>query len=603
MPTIIGTADETHMRHAAAIVGTGAPSWFYAAALRQRGFTVTPFMTGAALARLFGDNLEHAVATRAADDIVDARSAAGWLEDWENTRRALAHLADRNYYARRVLTESLLNRTWLPNVGNASSLTSETWCLLRDQMMYAAGVMAAEAYLQTHIGDDYEESDLPRAWDGDQAVRVAVFLAVFCHHMRGRWEWWSEAEEIYESLRRDRERRILSEFRRWINDYEHCAGCSELLPRDRMESFGGDCICESCSDDGFIFCDNCGDAVHVDDTGTTPSSEQYCRSCVSEHLRECANCGDFTWSEDDECVSCGYCNSDCDGTFGDLEVYSYSYKPTAEFFQLHADPSRVIGNFEGMAVLGSSRHTDEPFFGVELELNCLGNQYDAVNGGNAIVSSDIYRAGFLYAKSDCTVSGPEIVSHPATLAAHAVLWDSFPFQELAEQHSWSGWKGANAGIHIHISRKAFKNAAHLARFQYYFGEWGEELVKFAGRNCGSYGYHGPSMRGVSNAIRYAKAEQWPARGSAINYYNHRTIEVRIFRSSLRRETLAAYLEFLHGLVNYSRVMTANAMIHGKSSEFGTFYEWLKNGERAETYSNAIARFDQRVYGNTETENN
>jgi hypothetical protein len=47
-------------------------------------------------------------------------------------------------------------------------------------------------------------------------------------------------------------------------------------------------------------------------------------------------------------------------------------------------------------------------------------------------------------------------------------------------------------------------------------------------------------------------------------------------------------------------MKSQEIVYGNASDFGTFYEWLKDGERAEKYSNAINRIDGRVY---ETESN
>jgi len=412
------------------------------------------------------------------------------------------------------------------------------------------------------------------------SARLFVSLSAL-HRLHGPTaEWYVDSEQRrffdthYRGLQEEVERVFL-------------CSCGRVGDQDSGMVHDDEWICEHCAED-VGHCATCHDTFWSDDMVVDPGGEPICTHCHDRHVIHCEGCGEDFWLDHAVCPNCGEDREDEDsdyhsgGEFGNLQMYSYSYKPEPRFHWIgEGDTVRTGWNRNG---------PDRIFMGVELETNCPGEREKKVGGGNAIAFSELMQDyGFLYAKSDCTVSGPEIVSHPASLDAHRKLWSMFPSRELAVEHGWSGWRGANAGIHIHIDRQAFKNRAHLARFQMMFGSWRDELIQFSGRNCGSYGHFGSDMQ--RNAIGYAKGETYPPRGSAINYLCANTVEVRMFRSSLRPETLMAYLEFLHGLVTYSGVKTAYHLAHENAADFERFIEWA---EAENNYNLATTRFAERM---------
>lgn len=379
----------------------------------------------------------------------------------------------------------------------------------------------------------------------------------------------------------------------WTEFTDHLASCDDCAARvnrdDIQHAANGREICGDCAENNYFSCDSCGEMFDRDEGNWTPSDEQYCGECFSRACSYCADCDTVNWRDEGGCDSC----ERHDGNYGDLHVSYYSYKPDPSFHRV------VDGEVQGNFYLRLADRGHEPFFGVELETNVRSGG-DYAGGGNAIVRSPMYQNGFLYAKSDCTVSGPELVTHPATLEAHRKLWSTFPFAELAGQHRWSGWVGRNAGMHVHVGRNAFRNVSHLARFQAFFGEWRDEMVAYAGRNCEAYGYHGTSMEGFRRALRYARLQDYPPRGSAINYQNNATVEVRMFRASLRFATVMAYIELLHGLVGYSWVKRSADIMHHDAMRFDTFRGWLADNNDNDMYGNALRRIDERIL-NTTTE--
>lgn len=377
----------------------------------------------------------------------------------------------------------------------------------------------------------------------------------------------------------------------WTEFTDHlgtCNDCAVRVPSDDMTHLAnGHEVCGECAENNYFSCESCGEMFDRDESNWTPSDEQYCGACFNRHCSYCSDCDTVYWRDDGGCDSC----ERHDGNYGDLHVYYYSYKPDPSFHRV------IDGEVQGNFYLRLQDRGHEPFFGVELETN-IRSGGDYAGGGSAIVRSPMYQNGFLYAKSDCTVSGPELVTHPATLEAHRKLWSTFPFEELAVQHRWSGWVGANAGMHVHVGRNAFRNVSHLARFQAFFGEWRDEMTAYAGRNCNAYGHHGTSMEGFRRALRYARLQDYPPRGSAINYQNHATVEVRMFRASLRFATVMAYIELLHGLVGYSWVKRSADIMHHDAMRFDTFFGWLEDNNDNGMYGNALRRIDERILNNT-----
>jgi hypothetical protein len=363
--------------------------------------------------------------------------------------------------------------------------------------------------------------------------------------------------------------------------------CGNYDVQDNGQSHNGEWWCESCAEE-LNTCSTCMETEWAEDMHMDPSECYICAYCYERHVSHCGNCETAVWTEDfgNECPACGYHGGSGSGEFGSLEMYSYSYKPEPRFHRW--DGTQIHTSWERNP--HDDPDHDRIYMGVEMETNVPGER-DKKRGGGTVIAQSVLMSdyGFLYAKSDCTVSGPELVSHPATLAAHRQLWDLFPWRELVFDHGWSGWRGSNAGIHIHIDRKAFTSRAHLARFQMLFGSWREEVVAFAGRNCGSYGYFGSDME--RNAVAYAKGDRCPPRGSAINYLNRNTVEVRVFRSSLRKNTLLAYLEFLHGLVTYAGQKRSFHIANENAADSEVFFDWLKADSN---YQLAATRFAERT---------
>jgi hypothetical protein len=159
----------------------------------------------------------------------------------------------------------------------------------------------------------------------------------------------------------------------------------------------------------------------------------------------------------------------------------------------------------------------------------------------------------IYCKHDGSLSdGFEIVTHPMTLDFHC---NSMPWQTLLRKSIALGYRShrtTTCGLHVHVNRDSFgvteeQQEACIARVLYFFEkQWGE-LLKFSRRSeqqlnrwASRYGY----KEQPKEILDHAKKGYGSGRYTSVNLGNAETIEFRIFRGTLKYNTLIATLQLL-----------------------------------------------------------
>lgn len=351
----------------------------------------------------------------------------------------------------------------------------------------------------------------------------------------------------------------------------NCDRCEGTCARDDMREDGNISLCEDCYEGHYITCEDCGMLTHNDDY-TCVVDTYLCQGCYEDgEYHYCSSADEPAHGYESDC-------SDCNGG-SDEYLHNYSYKPDALFHdsrtQWHRSP------------LPFTR-----YFGVELETTpSRGNNRDEAQefiGEN--ISDDI-----LYMKEDSSISsGFEIVTHPMTLQ-----WarNNFPWEMLRtiSNMGMRAWNDSNCGLHIHISRTAFRTHSHLAKFLLFVYRNESEMVKFTGRRSHYADY---SISERNNFVNNAKGSRYGERHSAVNCRNDATIELRVFRPSLQPATVQAYIEFCDALVVYASTITVEDCVKRDALTFGAFTKWLTT-HTDEDYSVLHARIQSRVYSVTQ----
>lgn len=159
--------------------------------------------------------------------------------------------------------------------------------------------------------------------------------------------------------------------------------------------------------------------------------------------------------------------------------------------------------------------------------------------------------------------GFEIVTHPMTLEYHknAMPWKAV-LDELKEM-GYLSHRANTCGLHVHVNRSSFGDTvaeqdACIARILYFFEKHWNELLKFSRRTsrqlerwAARYGYkdHPKEM------LEHAKKGAPYGRYYCINLLNYETIEFRIFRGTLKYNTLIATLQLVDRVCEVARFMS------------------------------------------------
>lgn len=321
-----------------------------------------------------------------------------------------------------------------------------------------------------------------------------------------------------------------------------CCHCGHEHPLENRVMVGDDALCERCANEETVICSRCGERVYRDDNAGDENTP-LCQSCYDRHYTSCERCGriihvdDAYYEDDDEDDPLCY---DCHTHARRHKmIEDYYYKPEPLF---RGDGSR--------------------YFGVELEIDEAGEDSDnarrlmEIANGNGVEN--------LYCKHDGSLDdGFEMVTHPMTLEYHM---KEMPWARILQEAIHLGYtshQASTCGLHVHVNRNAFGDTeetqdAVIARILYFFEKNWEELLKFSRRTprqlerwATRYGYKDQPKE----LLDHAKKGYHGGRYTSVNLTNTDTIEFRIFRGTLKYNTLIATLQLLDRICDVAICLT------------------------------------------------
>ena len=372
-----------------------------------------------------------------------------------------------------------------------------------------------------------------------------------------------------------------------MNEKITCAFCGEEHDRYDMIMTADGMVCQNCLDEHYFLCDQCGEYHPFNDAqevrryrGYREVTEYWCPGCADDYAVECDDCGEL-WRTGDiredgfGTTVCGHCYenswcycSDCgrlirhdDANFADDDepycdtcwsrrgagaIRQYGYKPEPIFAsRAREDAAKALK------------------FGIELEVD---NGDDAYGTAKEVTEA---ADGRIYCKRDGSLdSGFEIVTHPATLAYHLYDFRWANIMRICKQSGFKSHDTETCGLHIHVGRMELGEggderddaAAKLVLLAYALRDG---LTTFSRRKASHLGRWAafPSLS-VSPSLtdaelcNHATAVARSTRYSAVNLQNSATVEFRIFRGTLKRDTLAASLQLVSNLCKYAMTHSA-----------------------------------------------
>ena len=337
-----------------------------------------------------------------------------------------------------------------------------------------------------------------------------------------------------------------------------------LAPKDEWQ-------CKPCietyiaeSEETFFQCRNCNSYDYHTESHWF-NDERYCQTCFDDNVYECDECSESYWSDNGH--DCSY--DDEDDNYG--VIHTYDYRPRPIFF----------GHKE-------ARY----FLGFELEVEAMNDD----RGEGAWLAQNTLQE-HAYMKSDGSLSdGFEIVTHPHTLEAYQEL--DWSVLDKLRMQGFRSWNTDTCGLHVHVSRTAFGNGdtrrvheyavsrqMHELRFMKLIYDNQRQVERLAGRQSNHYA----SFMDRGKLVEKVKfGRQSNGRYSVINTDNDQTIEVRIFRGSLRKERVMSALEFVTASVEYTR----NLKVTGKNGALTWTHFVAYVVSHAENYPNLLAKMNE-----------
>ena len=374
-----------------------------------------------------------------------------------------------------------------------------------------------------------------------------------------------------------------------------CDKCGQYCDPDDMIEYDGHAYCEDCRDDlGLVQCDECGewyksgdlhqvngswrnpdlylcdgcleDALEnetvfycddceeyyrsrVYDSYVTYDGRTICEGCRQEYYY-CEDCGEIypesmvVYSDEDDCYYC----EDCASNHPSSCVHDYGFRPRPVFHGVSGAP--VYGD---PITIGFELEVDEG----DDERNC------------AAEIMDYFDEDTLYLKHDSSVTF-EIVTHPHTLLAYLEDFNLEKLCAIPSRYGFSSHNCGTCGLHMHVGRTQLGESNYdrervISRIVLLMYRHWDSLVKFSRRREDqlSHWAQAPRLEFLKH-IRYTDDElnqlvqnyyACIGRYQALNLCNRGTIEFRLWRGTLKPDTVKATLQLTSNIVTYCMTHT------------------------------------------------
>jgi len=342
-------------------------------------------------------------------------------------------------------------------------------------------------------------------------------------------------------------------------------------------------ICWECFDAAIAQCEQCNDMhwrPHMWIGDSSYNNFVRIRSNIEPSMQNVVVESDIRHAADSEewvCTDCAY-QCGC-GTWYSWEssyedccrnnnlVHNYSWNPMFRFHDIA---------WKGMSVKNVNPEMGKLYMGFEIEVERAYNHLEEWYGD---AREDYDSPEFVYCKSDGSLGtdGVEFVTMPATLEAFEQL---FPWQAFVnlQENGARAWAYENCGMHIHVSRTAFR-PSHLYKFVRFQLENSGMCIDFAQRHVHWGSWNNETMVDAKKRTsHYTKRPASGARYSAINLSNWNTVELRYFRSNILPNGIRRNAQWVQAIYDYTKQLSSNRVMSQGWQE-APFVDFINSSEK------------------------
>lgn len=326
-----------------------------------------------------------------------------------------------------------------------------------------------------------------------------------------------------------------------------CHECYDMFPADQLTETSRSDICPECLSRHFTRCEVCGEYRYNYSFWIRGyNGHNICYDCRPLYAA-CGHCGEIVLREDAAAAGhvmdgVHYCSDNC--WSHRPAIHSYGYKPDPDIRRRRGESDSVLT------------------FGVELEVD-EGGESDST--AREVTDS---AEGRVYCKHDGSLDdGFEIVSHPGSLAHHMyeLRWKNIC--RICKRDGYTSHDAGTCGLHIHVGRKQLgaqgDQQGSTARAVILTKLFEKELVTFSRRTFSQLNEWArfPDLElylddlDDLDDLDYLESDALhtdrDGRYQAVNLTNSGTIEFRLFRGTLNRDTIIASIQLVNNLCRYA----------------------------------------------------
>ena len=252
-------------------------------------------------------------------------------------------------------------------------------------------------------------------------------------------------------------------------------------------------------------------------------------------------------------------------------IHSYNYKPDyISHYIENENPDTTLLLGAEIEVAGNHPETDR-----RIKEDVVKKCIQIING------SDSDEENLIYSTHDGTVQ-IEFDTMPCSLEFHK---NKMNYRKMFKYLDSVGYKGHDcdcAGLHIHADRKylgrtKFQQDLVIAKILYIIEKFNDDLCIIARRNNDYSVFCGDKCTSDTAVTLYGKYRNIGKR-AALNLQHSNTIEFRMFRSTLKYETLLLTLELVQDIINFSKNISFEEL------------EDMSWNDLMDTFSDALKRY-------------
>lgn len=380
-------------------------------------------------------------------------------------------------------------------------------------------------------------------------------------------------------------------------DYFCCSNCGEYFSSAELNATGNeDIVCDDCLDRSYTECDYCHSYYPNDDMRYADGSdENVCDDCW-DNYGECSGCGEWFRCDDMYVMEDDwYCRS----CYEDREEEAPEPMTEHEILETKdiqkvMPPTNVLGYHSNTPRCFFRDESSEPpiskYFGIELEIDVPPSKQDEQHRASVVdavltaLNTDENRQNWNHwtAMNDGSTSGYgfELISQPMTIKymeQAKIIERLCDALQIAKDEGYRSHDTSTCGLHFHVSKNALSEECIVNAMMLVDKFW-DVVFKMSRRNesnihwgkkmnCFCYPESDFNMlhnQMIGNIKNPHFAED---RYRAINLANDHTIELRVCKGTMKKNTIMASLYFFDFLLELGETETRYRIFTMTKEEF------------------------------------